>query len=401
MNASTNKYGPLSGLRVLDLTRVLAGPYTTMLLGDLGAEVIKVEQPNTGDEARGFGPFQNDFSLYFFSVNRGKKSLTLNLKAPAGKQIFHRLVSRSDILVENFRAGTMKKLGLDYEQLKETYPSLIYAACSGFGQTGPYATRGAYDMIIQGMGGILSITGEPDQPPVRVGTSIGDITAALFTTIGILSAVHHRQNTGQGQLVDVGMLDCQVAILENALTRYFSTGQIPQPLGRRHPAITPFEVFSSQDSYVVIAIGNDQLWAKFCQCVERADLIDDQRFCTNALRTENHDQLQPIMNQILSRQPTAEWVESLTRIGVPCGPMNTIDKVASDPQVQAREMIVNLESEIAGNASVPGLPIKLSETPGRVEVPAPALGEHTKEILETLLGISGTEIDQLQQSGVI
>ena len=393
--------GPLKGIRVLDLTRILAGPYATMILRDLGAEVIKIEQPGTGDEARDFGPFKNDFSLYFMSVNRGKKSITLNLKSQRGKELFLELVKGSDILVENFRPGTMEKLGLDYESLKEHHPSLLYAACSGFGQTGPYAMRGAYDMIIQGMGGIISITGEPDRPPVRVGTSIGDITSALFTAIGILSALQHRDQTGEGQLIDVGMLDCQVAILENAMVRYFSTGDIPRPLGRRHPAITPFEVFESADGYVVIAIGNNELWRKFCEHVGQPELIDDERFNTNALRTENHESLFPILAEIMRRRTTDAWVEALETIGVPCGPVNTVDKVANDPQVLARDMIAEVEHDTTGTVQVPGIPIKLSETPGQIDAPAPNLGEHTSEVLTGLLGLGAEEVNQLKQDGIV
>ena len=393
--------GPLEGIRVLDLTRILAGPYATMILRDLGAEVIKIEQPETGDEARDFGPFKNNFSLYFMSVNRGKKSVTLNLKSPRGKELFLELVKGSDILVENFRPGTMEKLGLDYESLKKHHPSLLYAACSGFGQTGPYAMRGAYDMIIQGMGGIISITGEPDRPPVRVGTSIGDITSALFTTIGILSALRHRDQTGEGQLIDVGMLDCQVAILENAMVRYFSTGDIPRPLGRRHPAITPFEVFESADGYVVIAIGNNELWRKFCEHVDRPELIDDERFHTNALRTENHELLFPILAEIMCRRTTDAWVEALEAIGVPCGPVNTVDKVANDPQVLARDMIAEVEHDTTGTVQIPGIPIKLSETPGQIDAPAPDLGEHTSDVLTDLLKLAVEEVNQLKQDGVL
>ena len=393
--------GPLKGIRVLDLTRILAGPYATMILRDLGAEVIKIEQPGVGDEARDFGPFKNDFSLYFMSVNRGKKSITLNLKSPRGKELFLELVKGSDILVENFRPGTMEKLGLDYESLKTHHPSLLYAACSGFGQTGPYAMRGAYDMIIQGMGGIISITGEPDRPPVRVGTSIGDITSALFTAIGILSALRHRDQTGEGQLIDVGMLDCQVAILENAMVRYFSTGDIPRPLGRRHPAITPFEVFESADGYVVIAIGNNELWRKFCEHVGHSELIDDDRFNTNALRTENHESLFPILAEIMSRRTTDAWVEALEAIGVPCGPVNTVDKVANDPQVLARDMIAEVEHNTTGTVQIPGIPIKLSETPGQIDAPAPNLGEHTSEVLIDLLGLGAEEVNQLKQNGIV
>ena len=393
--------GPLDGMKVLDLTRVLAGPYATMLLGDLGAEVIKIEQPGTGDESRNFGPFKNGFSLYFMSVNRGKQSVTLNLKTERGQAIFKQLLKQTDILVENFRPGTMQKLGLDYDTLKAEYPSLIYAACSGFGQTGPYSQQGAYDMIIQGMGGIISITGEPDGPPVRVGTSISDITAALFTTIGVLSALHHRNRTGSGQFVDVAMLDSLVAVLENAVVRYFATGESPKPLGARHPAITPFEAFASADGHVIIALGNDTLWAKFCEYVDRQELISDERFRTNADRTENHSELFPILSEIMSQRPTDDWIDALGGIGVPCGPINAMDKVVNHPQVQAREMITRIVHNITGEVEVPGVPIKLSETPGNVDAPAPSLGEHTTEVLTGVLKMPIDEVEQLKRDGVI
>ena len=393
--------GPLDGMKVLDLTRVLAGPYATMLLGDLGAEVIKIEQPGTGDESRNFGPFKNGFSLYFMSVNRGKQSVTLNLKTERGQVIFKQLLEQTDILVENFRPGTMEKLGLGYDTLKVEHPSLIYAACSGFGQTGPYAQQGAYDMIIQGMGGIISITGEPDGPPVRVCTSISDITAALFTTIGVLSALHHRNQTGRGQFVDVAMLDSLVAVLENAVVRYFATGEAPKPLGARHPAITPFEAFASADGHVIIALGNDTLWTKFCEHVNRHELISDERFRTNADRTENRSELFPILSEIMSERKTDDWIDALGGIGVPCGPINAMDKVVSHPQVQAREMITRIAHSITGEVEVPGVPIKLSETPGDVDAPAPSLGEHTTEILTGLLKMHPDEVKQLRQDGVI
>ena len=393
--------GPLEGIKVLDLTRVLAGPYATMILSDLGADVIKIEQPEIGDESRNFGPFKNGFSLYFMSVNRGKRSITLDLKTDRGKDIFKQLVKQSDILVENFRPGTMKKLGLDYETLAAEHPALIYAACSGFGQTGPFAEKGAYDMIIQGMGGIISITGEPDGPPVRVGTSISDITAALFTTIGILSALHNRNSTGKGQLVDVAMLDSLVAVLENAIVRYFATDEIPQPLGSRHPAITPFEAFESADGHIIIAIGNDTLWAKFCEHVDQKNLISDPRFRTNVERTANHSELFPILSEIMRQRTTDEWIDALENIGVPCGPINTIDKVVNHPQVQARDMIAHVIHQMTGAVEVPGLPIKLSDTPGDVDIPAPNLGEHTVEILTDVLKMSTDEVKQLKQERII
>ena len=393
--------GPLDGIKVLDLTRVLAGPYATMILSDLGATVTKIEQPVIGDESRNFGPFKNGFSLYFMSVNRGKRSMTLNLKSERGKTIFKKLVKQSDILVENFRPGTMKKLGLDYGTLSVEHPSLIYAACSGFGQTGPFAEQGAYDMIIQGMGGIISITGNPDGSPVRVGTSISDITAALFTTIGILSALHHRNNSGQGQLVDVAMLDSLVAVLENAIVRYFATDEAPKPIGSRHPAITPFEAFESADGYIIIAIGNDTLWAKFCEHIARTELISDPRFSSNVERTANHAELFPILADILRQRTTDEWIEALEKIGVPCGPINSIDKVVSHPQVQAREMITEVVHQVTGAVGVPGIPIKLSGTPGQVDIPAPTLGEHTEQILTDVLKMSSDEVARLRQDGII
>ncbi|MDE0554312.1 MAG: CaiB/BaiF CoA-transferase family protein, partial [Candidatus Poribacteria bacterium] len=288
-----------------------------------------------------------------------------------------------------------------YGTLKSEYPSLIYAACSGFGQTGPYAQQGAYDMIIQGMGGIISITGEPDRPPVRVGTSISDITAALFTAIGILSALHHRNQTGKGQFVDVAMLDSLVAVLENAVVRYFATGEAPKPLGARHPAITPFEAFASADGHVIIALGNDTLWAKFCEHVGRQELTSDNRFRTNADRTENHDQLFPILSEIMSQRATDDWIDALGTIGVPCGPINAMDKVVTHPQVQAREMITRVAHQITGEVEVPGVPIKLSETPGSVDAPAPSLGEHTAEVLTGLLKMDPDEVEALRQDGII
>ncbi len=393
--------GPLVGIKVLDLTRVLAGPFTTMILGDLGADVIKIEQPEIGDEARNFGPFKNGFSLYFMSINRGKKSVTLNLKSDQGKSIFKQLVQQSDILVENFRPGTMKKYGLDYETLSTEHPSLIYAACSGFGQTGPLSQKGAYDMIVQGMGGIISITGEPNGPPVRVGTSISDITAALFTTIGILSALHHRSLTGKGQFVDVAMLDSLVAVLENAIVRYLSTDEIPHPLGSRHPVITPFEAYESADGHVIIAIGNDSLWSKFCEHIGRKDLVSDLRFCTNAKRTEYHSDLFPILSKIMSQKTTSTWIKDLEALGVPCGPINSIDKVVNHAQIRAREMITEVLHNMTGTVEIPGIPIKLSETPGSVDSPAPNLSEHTTEVLTNVLNMTADEIKQLRIDRVI
>lgn len=376
----------LEGLRVLDLSRVLAGPYCTMILADMGAEVIKIERPVQGDDSRAFAPFVGDESAYFMSLNRGKKSVVLDLKEDKDKEIFWTLVLKSDILVENFRPGTMEKLGIGYEEIKKRNPRLIYAAISGFGHSGPYSKKAAYDMLAQAMGGVMSITGEPGRPPVRVGTSVGDITAALFGTIGILMAVHVRSLTGFGQKVDVSMLDSQVAILENAIARYEVTGKIPQPIGTRHPSIAPFQAFPTKDYYVIIPCGNDSLWEKLCKTMMLDELINDPRFKTNKDRVENLDQLEPIISEVSKTKTTKEWVDILDRAGHPVGMINTVDKVVSDPQVLAREMIVELEHPIAGKMKVAGNPIKMSLTPGSVEDPAPLLGQHTDEILKELLG---------------
>ncbi|MCF6096458.1 CoA transferase [Thermovorax subterraneus] len=392
---------PLEGFKVLDLSRVLAGPFATMILGDLGAEIIKIEIPGVGDDSRSFGPFIKNESAYFMSINRNKKSITLNLKKKEGIEILKKLVEKCDVLVENFRPGTMEKLGIGYDELKKINPRIIYAACSGFGHTGPYSQRPAYDVIVQGMGGIMSITGQPGGPPTRVGASIGDITAALFLAIGILAALNVREKTGLGQKVDVAMLDCQVAILENAIARYFVTGKSPQPIGNRHPSITPFSSFKTKDGFVIIAVGNDNLWAKFCNVVGRPELIDDERFKTNPDRTKNWEELESILNEIFSEKTTDEWLEILEKAGIPCGPINNIERVVNDPQVKAREMLVELEHPVAGRMKVPGIPIKFSETPGKVESPAPLLGQHTEEVLKEMLGFTEEQIETLRANEVI
>lgn len=391
----------LQELVVLDLTRVLAGPYASMMLADFGANVIKIETPAGGDDSRAFGPFAGTESVYFMSLNRNKRSMTLNLKSAEGKQLFMDMVKTADIVLENYRPGTMEKLGLGYETLQEINPGIIYAACSGFGHTGPYSKRPAYDVIVQGMGGIMSITGQEDGEPTRVGASIGDINAGLFTVIGILTALHHRTQTGEGQKVDVGMLDCQVAILENAISRYLASGKVPVPLGNRHPSITPFEPFKARDGYVIIAVGNDKLWEKFCNLIGRPELISDERFATNPARTENQRQLKEILDTVFPAKLVEEWLATLDGEGIPCGPLNTVDKVIEDPQIKAREMIVESVHSVAGAVKMAGIPIKLSLTPGAVEKPAPLLGQHTQEILQDMLGLTNEQIIDMRKKKVL
>jgi len=390
----------LEGLRVLDLTRVLVGPYTTMILADLGAEVIKLEMPGTGDDARAFPPHINGESAYFMSLNRNKRSMTLNLKSERGKVLFIEMVKSVDIVVENFRPGTMERLGVGYDVLREANPSLIYAAASGFGQTGPYSRRPAYDAIVQAMGGIMSITGQAGGIPTRVGSSIGDIIAGLFATIGILAAVTHRQKTGQGQQIDVSMLDSQVAILENAIARYTAAGEVPQPIGNRHPAITPFEPFDTKDGQLMIAAGNDVLWAKLCKSINCVELISDPRFLTNTLRTENHRELKQLLTDRIREKSTETWRALLDEAGVPNGPINSIDQVVIDPQVIAREMIVEVDHPQAGKTLLPGIPIKMSETPGSIRQPAPLLGQHTFEILHDVFGYTPEQIASFEGLGL-
>ena len=378
-----DRRGPLSGITVLDLTRVLAGPYCTMVLADLGARVIKVERPGEGDEARTIGPFVQAKSAYFMSLNRGKESISLDLRDPADRVIFEKLLSRADLVVENFRAGVMEKLGYGWEALHARYPRLIYAATSGFGHTGPYAERPAYDLVVQGMGGLMSLTGHPGSGPTRVGTSIGDIAAGLFTAVGVNAALYHRERTGEGTKIDVAMLDCQVALLENAIARYVATGQVPGPLGSRHPSITPFEAFACADGHLIIAAGNDGLFRELCAVLGRPELAEDGRFRGNELRTRNVDALRTEIEGVLGRRTRAEWLAALEAAGVPCGPINDVAEVMADPQVAARNMVIRVIDEGVGGISMPGNPIKLSgfEDPSS-RAPAPALDRDRERLLE-------------------
>ena len=375
--------GPLKNLLVVDLTRVLVGPYCTMILSDLGARVIKIEAPEIGDDSRKFGPFIENYSAYFMSLNRGKESIALNLKNDDDKKIFEKILAKADILVENFKPGTLEKWGYGWKEINKKYPKLIYASASGFGQTGPLRELPAYDMVVQGMGGLMSVTGQPNTEPTRVGTSIGDITAGLFTAIGINAALYDRQKTGKGTFIDVSMLDCQIAILENAIARYLAKNEIPEPMGSRHPSITPFEAFKTKDSYIIIAAGNDKLFKNLCNVLQIQEISTDERFSTNSLRSENVDQLKKIIEEKLSLKTTDECIKEMEQLKIPCGPIFNIKQAVENPQVQERNMIISSFHKKIGEFKSAGNPIKLStykdeKTRGDI----PDLDEHREKIIK-------------------
>ena len=392
---------PLKDIVVLDLSRVLAGPYSTMMLADFGAEIIKIEPPEVGDDSRAFGPFVGKESVYYMSLNRNKRSITMNFKEPEAIELFKEMVKKADVVVENYRPGTMEKFGIGYDVLKEINPKLIYAACSGFGHSGPYMDKPAYDIVVQAMGGIMSITGPEGGEPCRVGASVGDIIAGIFTAYGVMTALYYRAVSGVGQKVDVGMLDCQVAVLENAMARYLSSGLVPKPAGTRHPSITPFESYTAKDGYVIVGAGNDRLWEKLCKLIEKPELVKDERFATNAKRTENVRELKVILDEVFKVDTIKFWMDKLEEAGIPCAPINTVDKVIHDPQVNSRNMIVETQHPVAGPVKMAGVPVKLSETPGSVETPAPLLGQHTEEILKELLGIDAAKVADLKARKVL
>jgi CoA:oxalate CoA-transferase len=356
-----------------------------MLLADLGARVVKVEAPGRGDDARQIGPFVNGVSAYFLSLNRAKESIALDLREADDRAIFEKLVARADVLVENFRPGAMERLGFGWEALHARHPRLVFASTSGFGQTGPYARRPAYDVVVQAMGGIMSLTGQPGGPPTRVGTSTGDITAGLFTAVGILAALSERARTGQGRHVDVAMLDCQVATLENAIARYTATGEVPGPLGSRHPSIAPFQAFATRDGHIVVAAGNDALFAKLCAALGREALAADVRFRTNEARTRHVEALAAALEAVFAVRASAEWLERLEAAGIPCGPLNDVAQVLEDPQVRARNMVVTADDPVAGRFTVAGNPVKLSGVADpTTRAGAPRLDEHRATILAEL-----------------
>lgn len=393
---------PLEGLLVLDLSRVLAGPYCTMMLADLGAEVLKVEIPGRGDDTRQWGPpFAGGEAAYYLCVNRGKKSITLNLKTAEGREIVRRLAERADVLVENFYPGTMDEWGIGYQALRARNPRLIYCAITGYGQTGPYRDRPGYDFIIQAQGGIMSITGPVEGPPMKVGLAIVDVTAGMFATIAILAALWERERSGEGQFIDIALLDSHVAWLINVGSNYLISGERPRRYGNAHPNIVPYEPFPTSDGWIAVGVGNDRQWRDLCAVGGWNDLAEDPRFATNPLRVQNRDVLIPILQERFRTRTAREWEEALLAANIPCAPILHIDEVFSDPHVLSRGMVVEMPHPTAGRIRVAGSPLKLSRTPVRLEDPPPLLGQHTEEILRTYLGYRPEEIDRLREQGVI
>jgi crotonobetainyl-CoA:carnitine CoA-transferase CaiB-like acyl-CoA transferase len=396
--------GPLTGLRVLDLTRVLAGPTCTQMLGDLGAEVIKIERPEAGDDTRGFAPPfwpETKESAYFLGVNRNKKSVTMDMAKPEAQAILHRLLESTDILVENFKVGALAKMGLGWDQLKAKYPRLIYCSITGFGQTGPYAPRPGYDALIQAMGGVMSLTGEPNGSPQKVGVPVADLFAGLYGCIGILAALNHRTATGQGQQIDIGMLDTHVAWLANQGMNYLSTGENPARLGNQHPNISPYQEFPTKDGYIILAVGNDPTFERFCKAFGQEHLLADERFATNPKRVANRDLVTATLTPVMKTRTTTEWVDALEAQKIGCGPINTLADVFADPHVQAREMTLEMQHGSGATVKVIANPVKLSATPPTYRIAPPVLGEHTDEVLSGLLGMSAEEIASLRAKSIL
>ncbi len=398
--------GPLTGLRVLDLTRVLAGPTCTQMLGDLGAEVIKIEKPGAGDDTRGFAPPfvpGTQESAYFTGANRNKRSVTVDIAKPEGQALIKQLLASCDILAENFKVGALAKYGLGYEQVHAEFPNIVYCSITGFGQTGPYAPRPGYDSLVQAMGGVMSLTGEPDGLPQKVGIPVADLFAGLYGCIGILAALRHRDLTGQGQQVDIGMLDTHVAWLGNQGMNYLATGENPPRLGNQHPNIVPYQVFPTQDGYMVLSVGNDPTFVRFCENTGLEALLTDERFATNAARVANRQLVTDTLTPVMKTKTTTEWVNKLEALKIGCGPINTLEQVFADPQVQARGVVVEMPREGAegGRVKVIANPVRLSETPADYRISPPTLGEHTDEVLADVLGLDATAIAGLRERGVV
>jgi crotonobetainyl-CoA:carnitine CoA-transferase CaiB-like acyl-CoA transferase len=392
---------PLDGIRVVDLSRVLAGPYCSLLLADMGAEVIKIEEPGKGDDTRAWPPFAGGEATYFMSVNRGKKSLTLDLKHEGGKAILRRLVAGADVLLENFRPGTLERLGFGYAAVRAENPRLVYCSISGFGESGPEAGRPGYDLIVQGESGIMDLTGFPDGPPVKVGNSIADLAAGTMAAHGIVLALFARERTGTGQKVEIAMLEVMAALLTYQGQAYFATGASPRRRGNQHPSIVPYEVFRTADGYLTVGVANNSLWGRFCQALGRPDLATDPRFDTEARRVEHREALVPLLEGAFTAAPTAVWLERLGRAGVPAGKIKTVGEVLESAHLAARGAIVQVAHATAGAMRMVGPAIRLSETPGEAAAPAPLLGEHTDEVLGKLLGYPADAIARLRAEGAV
>ncbi len=393
---------PLHGIKVLDLSRVLAGPYCSMMLGDLGADVIKVERPGMGDETREWSPPEaGGESAYYLCVNRNKRDITVDLKAPEGQEIIKKLAKQSDILLENYKVGTLDRFGLGYDDIRKINPSIIYCSITGFGQTGPYKDKPGYDFIIQGMSGIMSITGEPGGPPMKVGVAIVDITAGLFACSAILAALHQREKTGEGQYIDIALFDSAVAWLANVGSNYLISGKLPKRYGNAHPNIVPYEPFKTKDgTYIALGVGNDRQFKAFCSLLGLEQLAEDPKFATNSQRVLHREELIPIIAKKMLEKTSEEWLAALEGLKIPCGPINTLDKVFADPQIKAREMVAEVPHPTAGSVKLVASPMKLYKTPCTVERHPPLLGEHTGEVLREL-GYSDSEIDVLREKGII
>ena len=391
---------PLEGITVLDCTQVMAGPFCTLLLADMGAEVIKVEKPEGDDSHRMGPPFINGESAAFLGINRNKKSIVLDFKQEEGREVFKRLVPQVDVVAENFRPGTMDKLGLGYETLKKLSPALIYAAVSGFGQTGPYASRGGFDLVAQGMSGLMSVTGLPDSPPVKVGVPITDLNAGMYTAYGVLSAYIHRMKTGQGQMVDMSLLEGGIAYTFWESSELWNAGHVPEPLGSAHRLSAPYQALATTNGYINLGVANQANWVRFCKAAGLDDLMEDPRFATNAERIQRYQELASLLEETTRARSTAEWLSLLDEAGVPAGPINNLEQVYQDPHVLARGMVQELEHPVAGRTKHIGVPVKLSETPGQLRAPAPTLGQHTDEVLGRF-GYSPEEIQKLRDTGAI
>jgi CoA:oxalate CoA-transferase len=394
---------PLAGIRVLDLSRVLAGPFCAMNLADLGAEVIKIEIPGNGDDSRGYAPRipNSSDSGYYYSVNRGKQSVTLDLRKPEGAELLCELARHADVIVENFSPRTMERFNVGYERLRAANPRIILCSISGFGQTGPMASAPAYDIVAQALGGTMSITGAPGGEPMRCGISIGDLAAALYAVVAVLAALRARDRTGVGQHLDIAMLDCQVAWLEDALARFSATGRVPGPIGSRHPSITPFQPFRALDGYFVAGCGNEAIWQRFCDAIGAIELRDDPRFTTNTDRTANHAELDSILARHFASNMRSYWLARLQQANVPCAPIATVDEVAANPHLRQRQMILRADHPDFDGLIVPGSPLKTAGTNGVPNTRAPALGEHTGDVLERLLGYDSARIAELRAKQVI